>query len=368
MVAPVGSPAFDLKERERDGRQDEGMCSAAVASQFDANSGRSSGRDTVARCLGFVACLFACGTVSGCGKSAATTLPQRELTIAVAYPGSVGNDIGQALALSSKKDIQGLRIQKQFTQGVDENLAALQAGTADLAFVDSEGAYVGYRQEQSGRSKRNVRAVAVLYPTAVHIFAKRALNIRSIAQLRGRAVVVGQRDDYPDRAMRLILASYNLSYARVHPIFATGTDAADAIRDGSAAAIVLYASYRTRPIIEATQAADLDLVPLGHGNIAQIQGTSERNHFVKTIIIPRGMYPGQAHDILTMGDEILLLCRSDLEDPLVYALTKTLFESVPSFLRQHPAAARIDIERGPRTSVPLHPGAARYYRERELSR
>ena len=341
---------------------------ARIDSLVDANPGRFSVRDTVIRCLRFVVCLLACGIAAACNKSAPPIPSQRDLTIAVGYEGSVGNDIGQALALSSKTDIQGLRIQKQFTQGVDESLAALQAGTADLGFVDSEGAYVGYRQEQSGRSTRKIRAVAVLYPTAVHVFARRALNIRSIEQLRGRAVVVGQRDDYPDRAMRLILASYNLSYAKVHPIFVTGTDAADVIRDGSAAAIVLYASYRTRPIIEATEAADLDLVPLGHGNIAQIQGTSERNHFVKTIVIPRGMYPGQDHDILTMGDEILLLCRSDLEDPLVYALTKTLFESVPSLLRQHPAAARIDIERGPRTSVPLHPGAARYYRERELSR
>lgn len=320
------------------------------------------------RATGLVAWLLACGILAGCGKSAATNPQQRDLTIAVGYEGSVASEIGQVLALSSQQDIQGLRMQNKFTLGVDENLEALKAGIADLGFVDSEGAYVGYRQEQSGRSTRGVRAVAVLYPTAVHIFARRSLNIRSITQLRGRAVIVGQRDDYADQAMRLILASYHLSYATVQPIFATGSDAADQIRDGSAAAIVLYVSYRSRPTIEATEAADLDLVPIGHDNIAQIQTTSERNHFLKTTIIPRGTYPGQSHDVLTMGEEILLLCRSDLDDPLVYSLTKTLFESVPSRLRTNPAAARIDIERGPRTSVPLHPGAARYYRERELPR
>ena len=208
----------------------------------------------------------------------------------------------------------------------------------------------------------------MLYPTAIHVFAKRDLNIRSIEQLRGRAVVVGERDGYADRSMHLILESYHLSYATVQPIFVTGRSASDAIRDGTAAAIVFYTPYRSRPIVEATEASDLELVPLDHLNIGQIQATSERNHFVKTITIPRGTYPGQSGDVLTMGDDMLLLCRSDLDDTLVYALTKTLFDSIPSLVRAHPAAAGISLERGPTTSVPLHPGAARYYRERELPR
>ncbi|MEQ1907372.1 MAG: TAXI family TRAP transporter solute-binding subunit [Vicinamibacterales bacterium] len=319
--------------------------------------------------VGLLALLVAGGCLGGCDKPAATTPEQRELTIAVGFEGSVADNLGRVLATRSETDIQGLRVRTRLTRGVDENLERLHAGTADLGFVDAEGAYVGYRQEQSGRfTGHSVRAVAVLYPTAVHIFAKRDLNIRSVEQLRGRSVVVGEREGYADRAMRLILDSYNLSYATVQPLFVDGPQAADAIRDGTAAAVVLYTSYRSRPVLEVTEAADLTLVSLSHSNIAQIQTTSERNHFVKTITIPRGTYRGQPEAALTMGDDILLLCRSNLDDSLVYALTKTLFDSVPSLVRVHPAAAGINVERGPTTSVPLHPGAARYYRERELPR
>jgi TRAP-type uncharacterized transport system substrate-binding protein len=57
-----------------------------------------------------------------------------------------------------------------------------------------------------------------------------------------------------------------------------------------------------------------------------------------------------------------------LPDQLVLELTRSLFAAVPELAAAHPAAAEIDPDRGPSASVPLHPGAARYYRERELLR
>ena len=64
--------------------------------------------------------------------------------------------------------------------------------------------------------------------------------------------------------------------------------------------------------------------------------------------------------------DVLLLCREDLPEGLVYDLTRALFDSVPALENAHEAASAIDPERGPTTSIPLHPGAARYYREREI--
>jgi TRAP-type uncharacterized transport system substrate-binding protein len=64
--------------------------------------------------------------------------------------------------------------------------------------------------------------------------------------------------------------------------------------------------------------------------------------------------------------DIVLLCRQDLDQSLVFELTRTLFESVPALMKAHAAASAIDPERGPTASIPLHPGAARYYRAREI--
>jgi TRAP-type uncharacterized transport system substrate-binding protein len=65
---------------------------------------------------------------------------------------------------------------------------------------------------------------------------------------------------------------------------------------------------------------------------------------------------------------VLLVCRQDLSEDLVYRLTSVLFDSVPELIRAHPAASSVDPGRGPAAPIPLHRGAARYYRERELFR
>jgi TRAP-type uncharacterized transport system substrate-binding protein len=62
----------------------------------------------------------------------------------------------------------------------------------------------------------------------------------------------------------------------------------------------------------------------------------------------------------------LLICRRDLDEPLVYELTKQLIASRQSAEPGGPLA-RMDLQLAPATPIPLHDGAARYYRERELS-
>lgn len=305
----------------------------------------------------------------GCGRPAANVPDARDLTIAVGAEGTVSNKLGNALAEAYRTRIPALQLHTTLAGGVDESLRALKTSTADLGFIDAEGAYIGYRQEKSGPSPAaRVRAIAMLYPTAIHIFVRRGVNVRSITQLQGHAVVVGERGGYADRAMRLVLATYGLAPDAVQPVFAVGQAGLDALRTGSADSIVFYTPFRSKAITDAVGSADLELLPLSREKIAQMQATSERNHFLKTITIPAGTYPGQSRDVLTMGDEILLLCRADLDEPTVYLLTRSLFDSIPALVAAHPAAANINVERGPTTSVPLHPGAARYYRERELPR
>ncbi|MDR1988668.1 MAG: hypothetical protein LBQ09_00385, partial [Acidobacteriaceae bacterium] len=88
--------------------------------------------------------------------------------------------------------------------------------------------------------------------------------------------------------------------------------------------------------------------------------------YLKSTTIGRNTYRGMDDDLLTVGMDVLLLSRADLPEPLVYDLAKTLFASVPQLAAAHAAAGNIDPERGPTATIPLHPGAARYYREREI--
>jgi uncharacterized protein len=70
----------------------------------------------------------------------------------------------------------------------------------------------------------------------------------------------------------------------------------------------------------------------------------------------------------TVGVDSLLLCRADLSEDLVYRLTAAFFDVLPTLSTELESLQLMDVARASATPIPLHRGAARYYRERELTR
>ncbi|MDA0239707.1 MAG: TAXI family TRAP transporter solute-binding subunit [Proteobacteria bacterium] len=86
-----------------------------------------------------------------------------------------------------------------------------------------------------------------------------------------------------------------------------------------------------------------------------------------TVKIPAGTYSNQTNnskDIFTNGFMSQIVVRKDLDDDLVYKLTKTMFDNIKEM---HDSAVTLKLVGldDPFTSgnVPLHPGALRFYKE-----
>jgi TRAP transporter TAXI family solute receptor len=114
-----------------------------------------------------------------------------------------------------------------------------------------------------------------------------------------------------------------------------------------------------------SQTVPLRLVPIGREVTNRLRGSYP---FLRPVTVAANQLPGQNRPIDTLGAEWLLVCRSDLSEDLVYQLTRAFFEQLPAMARDHGEAALIDPEQAPATPIPLHAGAARYYREREVLR
>lgn len=97
-----------------------------------------------------------------------------------------------------------------------------------------------------------------------------------------------------------------------------------------------------------------------------VERARENHPFFLPLTIPPRTYSSQQTPIETVGVDNVLLCRADLDEELVYRLTKAFFEALPDLAATHPSAGLIDADLAPATAIPLHAGAARYYREREL--
>jgi TRAP transporter TAXI family solute receptor len=286
------------------------------------------------------------------------------LRLSTGFPNGTWDMIGQALAKAYTERLPDVTATGTPNDDLEGQADAIEHGDADLALEDAETAYVAYSKGTTSdpTPHREVRAIAVLFSTAVQIVARRDAAIVRIADLRGRRVDVGAKGSPVERAARLILQSHGLSYSAVQPVYGVADPAAE-LRAGTLDARFFYAPFQQPVVSDIARSVEVRFLPLEPRTIAAIQ---DEHHFLKSITLPAATYRNQNEDILTVGMDVLLLCRRDLADRLVYDLTTVLFDSVPALRRAHEAASGIDPDRGPTASVPLHPGAARYYREREI--
>jgi TRAP-type uncharacterized transport system substrate-binding protein len=85
-------------------------------------------------------------------------------------------------------------------------------------------------------------------------------------------------------------------------------------------------------------------------------------------VMPRGTFPGQDQDLRLPGTTTTLFASTRMSDELAYAVVKTLCEKTARLQAAHKALASFDCAKGAWreevNGLPLHAGAARYYRER----
>jgi len=95
---------------------------------------------------------------------------------------------------------------------------------------------------------------------------------------------------------------------------------------------------------------------------ATIARLQRRNPFLRGMVIPRDLARGDPG--LTIGLDGLLVCRSGLDADLVYGVTKAFFQALPELsVLDAPPLREMNAEDASATPIPLHEGAARYYRE-----
>jgi TRAP transporter TAXI family solute receptor len=256
-----------------------------------------------------------------------------------------------------------------FSVGVIE---ALERGDADLGFALADAAYFSsYRASgQEPAISSRIRGISLLQIAALHLIVRHGLDVRRIADLSGRAVRVGPQTvgatSSADTMViaELLLKAFGLNLQSLHIQPSTVADAAKRLATGQLDAMFVNAAYPLPGVSEAIRAG---------AYLLQIEGPAvdelvARYPFLHVVNIPSGTYDGQTKAYRTIGVNVVFLCRSDLDGDLVYRLTQQFFTALPRLAVAEPSLQTMDIDEAPSTPVPLHEGAARYYREQELFR
>ena len=265
-----------------------------------------------------------------------------------------------------REKLPNLTIETVSTAGGVANIEALPRGDAALGLAFADITYLSFqgRWRPGEPASDRIRAVAVMQLTPVQLVVRQDSHIRDVGDLRGHRVGVGPPGSGTAITARLVLGAFGVTPADVHAEALPFKDAADRMIDGTLDAMFDDAIYPAEAILTAVRAG-ARLLPL-HG--LPIERLRHQYPFFRRTIIPNGAYLGATHEVHTIGVDSLMICRLGLDESLVYDLTRVFFEALPTqpFLQNE--LRFMDLDQAPATPIPLHEGAARYYRERELMR
>ena len=293
------------------------------------------------------------------------SVPTTHLRIATGNMSGVYYPLGQALARIYSDQLPDVRASAEATAGIGYNVEAIENGQADLAFTQDDIAYFAAKHGSSAdpRPFQNVRAIAALFVNAVQIIVRRDGPVHRLVDLYGRHIGITASTSGA-KVLQLLLASEGLD-GHVAVDSMSLADVADRIRRGEIDGAFVLSSYPVPVIAQLNAAVAIRLLPIDKHLAGRIRA---EHPFFRPIVIPDGTYDGQGGDVPTIGVDNLLICRAGLPDALVYRLTGVFIDSLPALASVNTAAASIDLQQAPATQVPLHPGAAWFYREREMFR
>lgn len=314
----------------------------------------------------FIVLTFGSAMISGC---AAPSQPPRVRPLVRFMSGPLGGGfypLGQSLALAYQRLLPDVSVQHSSSTGAVTNVELIQRGDADLALVFADVTYIAFvgRLRGSSEAFERLRGIAALQLTPVHLVVRRDSGVFQVRDLRGRHVAVGPPGSGTALTAELVLKAFGIDLSEVHTETLQFNEAARRLVDGPLDAMFDTAIYPTEGVRTAA-AAGARLIPLTGTPIELLR---HEYPFFRAAVIPRNAYPGMTEAVHTIGVDSLLICRRDLDEDLVYNLTRRFFEALPTLSTSRDALRFMDLDQAPATPIPLHEGAARYYRERELLR
>ena len=260
-----------------------------------------------------------------------------------------------------------VRCSVESTGGSIYNVNTMRAGELDFGIVQSDWQYHGY----NGTSKftdqgpyKKLRAVFSLHTEPFNIIARADSGINGVKDLKGKRVNIGNPGSGDRATMGVVMDALGWTNADFKlAAELKGSERSQALCDNKIDAFIYMVGHPNGSIKEATTSCDAKLVS---AQGAEIDNIVADNPYYAKRTVPGGMYKGTDNDVNSFGVAATLVSSTDVSDDVVYAVVKSVFENFDTFKRLHPAFANLKPEQMVKDglSIPLHPGAVRYYKEK----
>jgi len=293
--------------------------------------------------------------LAGCGG--------KKTTLKMATGGTTGTYYAYSGTVSQvlSQRVPGLSFDLQATGASKANIYLIADNEADIAIVQNDVMYYAYHGTDlfAGEKVGGFSAMAGVYAEVCQVVAKG--GITSIADLRGKRVSVGDVGSGVEFNARQILEAYGMTFDDIIVNNLSFGDSAAAFKDGKIDAFFCVAGAPTTAIVELATTNPINLLTIDDEHAAKLM---EKYPFYTKYYIPAWTYKGVETDVQTVAVVATYIVADKLSEDLVYKMTKALFEHDDEIAASHPKGTELDPEYSVSSiSIPMHPGAEKYYKE-----
>jgi uncharacterized protein len=308
--------------------------------------------------IALVGISFATGSQDAGSKQAEVT------RLRMATGGTTGNyySFGSVVAqtLSEKSDFA---ITVQSTGASVANIQLIDSGDVEIAIVQNDTMDYAYRGVESfnGQKYSSFSTMVTVYAEVCQIVASASSGIKTVADLKGKNVSVGDVGSGTEINARHILDAYGLTFNDIGKQNLGVGPSADALRDNKIDAFFFTSAAPAAGITDVATAKDIVLVEVDDAHATQLIKTYP---FYAQYSIPAATYRGQAAAVKSVSIKATFIVSNKLSNDTVYNLTKALFEKKAQIEMGHAKGKEFTLAGAVEgVSVPFHPGAEKYLRE-----
>ena len=292
-------------------------------------------------------------SLAGCGGS-----KKSELTFTTGSETGTYYAFGTVMAgqVSDKTDTTVTAIVGKGSKG---NIELMDVGDAQLGLVQSDVmsyAYAGTNLFE--KAITSFSTVAALYMEQVQIVTLDP-NIKSVADLKGKTVSVGESGSGVYFNAIDVLAAYGMTLDDINPTYQSFGDSTEALQDGKIDAGFIVAGAPTNAVASLATSREVHLVELDDEHIEILKAASP---YYDKNVIKGGTYNGLDTDSTTVAVGAVVIARNDVKDDDVYNFLKGVFGSIDTLGHDKKNELSLDFAASV-TSVPYHSGAAKFFSE-----
>lgn len=270
---------------------------------------------------------------------------------------------GSALSKVINDYVDGYTASPQVTDGPLADIQMIEDDEALLTFGNSAVSYEAWNGEgiasPDGVKYQKQRALYMAYPSYFHNITTTKTGVTNISDLEGKVVSCAPAGSGPNYSIEYSMKA--LGITPKEKIYG-GVDAAfELLKDNQVANVVLAMGIPVGTVTDFALNYDMRFVEYTD---EQLKTVCDAYPFLTPAIIPANTYNGQDHDVNTVTFGNMVVAHKDMDEELAYQICKASFEHLDYFINAHSTGNDMTEEAFVDCSIPLHPGAVRYFQEK----